>query len=317
MLDLQRLVGNRAVGALVAASTVPRRSTSNSDPHRIANAWFSSVQRLIPVQRSRVYRYLTESEKAAARSVFGSALKTDKVELSENSIVSIGGYARTIHNTIYFPSDSLTGDYMPWLIHELTHVWQYQRGAEVIGMAWEAIVARYDYGDQAGLREAWEQGQAFDEFTTEQQGNILADYYKALRGHRDTSTFDGFVEQVRTGREKEHRYRTVEPLPAAKLDWVKSHRDHAARTEAKIVQQLRLQIHSGDVAALAARKRRLLWNFYDLSGYMRGTYLERISEHRSDDEMVRLLFERISSKTRAELVETLQGRKPPGEPPRP
>jgi hypothetical protein len=284
-----------------------RKEGNQPDQSEWSVAWSGS---------GRVYRYMTESEKTAATRVFGSALNTDEVELSVHPIVSIGGYARTIHNTIYFPSDSLTGDYMPWLIHELTHVWQYQQGAGVVGMAWEAVVARYDYRDEAGLREAWEQGQAFDEFTTEQQGNILEDYYLALRDNRDTSAFDGFVDQVRTGREKEHRYRTVEPLPAGKLDWVKTNRDYAAETETKIEQELRLQIQSGNVVALAGRKRRLLWYFYDLSGYMSKAYLERINERRSDDEMVRLMYERISSETRAELVEALRGRRPSGERPR-
>jgi hypothetical protein len=310
ILELQGAAGNRAV-----ASAMVALSTGDSGTRRTSEASSPSVQRLLHVQRSRVYRYLTDPEKAAAQSVFGSALKTEKVELSENPVLSIGGYARTIYNTVYFPSDSLTGDYMPWLIHELTHVWQYQRGADFPGMLWEAIVGKYDYGGEAGLREAWAHGQAFDEFTTEQQGDILSDYYRALVHHRDTSAFDGFVEQVRTGNEKVHRYHTVEPLPGGTYDWVKANRDYAAKVEAKIVRQLRLQISSDDLGALGARKHRLLWDFYDLSGYLSGTYLDRIRERRSDDEMVRLLFERISIELRAELVETLSGKRPVGERP--
>jgi hypothetical protein len=180
---------------------------------------------------------------------------------------------------------------------------------------WEAVVGTYGYGGQDGLREAWEHGQAFDEFTTEQQGDILEDYYRALRARRDTSAFDGFVEQVRTGNEKVHRYRPVEPLPAGTLDWVKANRDVAARLEATIVRELKRPVAADDVAALALRKQRLLWHFYDLSGYLGGTYEERIRQRRPDDELVRLLFERISSALRFELLEALRGRRPTGERP--
>jgi hypothetical protein len=312
MLDLQRLAGNRAVRGL-AGSDVPfgakqlivqRSGEPTGDEEAADRPWWSHSRRL------------TDAEKEAARSVFGGALDTDKVELSLGTIISAGGYARTVYNTIYFPGDALTGDYVPWLIHELTHVWQYQRGADLPGMMWEAIVGKYDYGGQDGLRQAWGHGQAFDEFTTEQQGDILEDYYRALRAHRDTAAFDGFVEQVRTGNEKVHRYRPVEPLAAGTFDWVKANRDFAAKTEAKIVHELKRQIAADDVAALATRKQRLLWHFYDLSGYLGGTYEERIRQRRSDDEMVRLLFDRISTPLRAELVEALRGRRPSGDRPR-
>jgi hypothetical protein len=71
-------------------------------------------------------------------------------------------------------------------------------------------------------------------------------------------------------------------------------------------------ISSEDVASLADRKRRLLWLFYRLSGYMGSTYLDRISNPASYDELPRLLHDGISSELRAEIMEALRGKRPQG-----
>jgi len=107
--------------------------------------------------------------------------------------------------------------------------------------------------------------------------------------------------------------RGVRPLPRAKLDWVGAEKKRAKEIEAKIIAQLQRRISSEDVAgSLADRKRRLLWLFYRLSGYMGSTYLDRISNPASYDELPSLLHDRISSELRAEIMEALRGKRPQG-----
>ena len=89
---------------------------------------------------------------------------------------------------------------MPLLIHELTHVWQYQRGegwGSLPGMIWEAVVGNYEYGGEDGLKEARAKGQAFSEFTTEQQGDILQHYYVRLKARLDVSAYEPWVNDVK------------------------------------------------------------------------------------------------------------------------
>jgi Domain of unknown function (DUF4157) len=245
-------------------------------------------------------RKLNAFEKDAARIVFGSALDTSDVLISEGGLMTLGGYARTLPNRIHFPNGSFSRpDFLAYLIHELTHVWQYQRGAEIPGMIYEAIVGNYDYGKAAGLREAWESGKAFDEFTTEQQGDILSDYYTRVTEKLDTTAYDGFVAQVRTGKEKEHRYKTVQPLPAGTLDVAKLNEEYRAKTEAEIVRELRRPMGVDDPRAIT-RAERLIELFRRLP-YWAAQYRERIEARRADDTLVTLLFTRISGATRGRI----------------
>lgn len=102
----------------------------------------------------------------------------------------------------------------------------------------------------------------------------------------------------------------VRPLPRGKLDVWALEREHAKEIEAKIMQQLRKRIAAHDISAMADRKRRLLWLFYRLSGPMGATYRERIAKANHNDELVRLLRDRISSALRAELMAALRGERP-------
>jgi hypothetical protein len=286
-----------------------------ADPHNVSvytgeevrKTKFSRSKRQSQIERL-TKRGLTQFEAAAARRVFGSALKLDSIVLSEGGLMTVGGYARTMPDRIYFPADAFNhGNFRHWLIHELTHVWQYQRGAELPGMIFEALVGNYDYGGEAGLRKAWDDGKAFDEFTTEQQGDILADYYVRLVANLDVSAYQGFVDQVRAGKEKEHRYKTVEPLEAGKLDVAKINEAHRTRVEAEIISQLELAIRADDNAAIARRKRRVLELFRQLLPYWSEQFRERIRARRSGDRLVTLLFTRLSGSTRKKIFDMVGG----------
>jgi len=107
----------------------------------------------------------------------------------------------------------------------------------------------------------------------------------------------------------------VRPLPRARLDVAGMEKKRAQETEAKIIAQLQRKFPPSDLAALADRKRRLLWLFYRLSGYWGSTYLARITNPAGSDELARLFRERISGELRNEMAQALRGRRPPGPEP--
>lgn len=148
-------------------------------------------------------RNMTEPEKAEAGIVFGSSLNFEEVQLAEAPIMSVGGFARTLPNMIYLPPGTLSDPlsvYMPLLIHELTHVWQYQHGVTVTTTLFHALFSTYDYGDEAGLVAAKSQGKKLKDFNTEQQGDICRDYYNIKKGLKTpingTTAWDPYIAEV-------------------------------------------------------------------------------------------------------------------------
>jgi hypothetical protein len=54
----------------------------------------------------------------------------------------------------------------------------------------------YDYGGESALRQATAQGKRFVDFNTEQQADILKDYYRRKKSGQDVSAYEPFVAQV-------------------------------------------------------------------------------------------------------------------------
>jgi hypothetical protein len=165
-------------------------------------------------------RGLTGDEKTEAQKVFGASLDYGAVKIAEAPIMAIGDNARTPFGTIYFPPGTSKMDFsnfMPWLIHELTHVWQYQHGVSVVAKLFWALhgAKAYDYGGETGLRSAAKAGKHFKDFQTEQQGDILRDYYNNLIAGKDTSAYDPFVEEVKSGGKRLDSRNTVSPASAS------------------------------------------------------------------------------------------------------
>jgi len=90
---------------------------------------------------------------------------------------------------------------MSWVIHELTHVWQYQT------MGWhylfKAMAAHkrlgvhvYDFGGEEGLKKHIQKAGKFTDFNMEQQGDIVKGYYEKLCKGEDTSAWGYFIEQM-------------------------------------------------------------------------------------------------------------------------
>ena len=172
-------------------------------------------------------RRLSHAETSEARLVFQGGLIYDKVGVFEgarwpNAIAKIGAAinrepatgnnAVTLGNQTFFPIQLHTseedlslgrlGD-MGWLIHELTHVWQFQHeGPSYLARALAVQIrlgpAAYEYGGETGLVEAHGSGRRWAEFNPEQQGDIVRDLYVAIKAGGDTSAWAPFLTDLRS-----------------------------------------------------------------------------------------------------------------------
>lgn len=118
-------------------------------------------------------RHLSTGEIALAYSVFGDSLDTTEIRLKTAWWV-LKNYAVSPNGNIYFHSADWITDFsssalgkQSWLIHELTHVWQLQRGLKVVRGA--LINRRYSYVLQTG--------KSFFHYGIEQQARMVQDYF--------------------------------------------------------------------------------------------------------------------------------------------
>ncbi len=254
-------------------------------------------------------RPLTAAERDAAGTVFWGALRMDGVTISESTVIALGGYARTIPDHIYFPNGTFDeSGFVPWLIHELTHVWQYQHGAPVGNVIVSAFRGHYDYGGEAGLRKAWADGDNFGDFGFEQQGDILQHYYERVRAGIETSAFDPFVAQVRSGviDQRLPEVKPITPLPVGTLDVHALNEKFRVRIENEIIAQLKL--YPRDDRAVLARRDKVVELFRNFTGYWSGTYRDRIDARAPNDELVTLLYGRMSRATVTRVRDLLVGK---------
>lgn len=105
-------------------------------------------------------------------------------------------------HTINLPEHRL--DDIPLLVHELTHVFQYERvGSFYIGQGlWaQARLGRkaYEYGGRRGLTDAMAAGKRYCDYNREQQGQIAQDYCALLQSNQDTSAYEPYINQLQSG----------------------------------------------------------------------------------------------------------------------
>jgi len=172
-------------------------------------------------------RTLRADELAAAQPIFETGLDWTRVRISEgnpvpNFIGRLGALMRgrpvpeanaiTVGNTSYFPRE-LAPDLVDlgWLMHELTHQWQYQHfGIRYLAQAIAAPTYVYcNEGEtpaQALIR-CHAEGKAFSDFNREQQGNIVRDYYFALQQSLTSgialqalSAWEPYLQEIRQAR---------------------------------------------------------------------------------------------------------------------
>jgi hypothetical protein len=165
-------------------------------------------------------RPLHPYELTEVQNVFRAGLDTARVRISEgdalpNWVGRIGAALKgqpppkenaiTIRNTSYFPR-ALTSSIsdLAWLIHELTHQWQYQHFG--IRYLFEALRAStYVYANEnephdIALKRLWNENKAFGDFNREQQGDIVRDYFFALKdptSASDLTAWEPYLHDLR------------------------------------------------------------------------------------------------------------------------
>ncbi len=127
----------------------------------------------------RNIRGLSHSETEIAKSVFGKSIDCRRVRIDEKATVGCRK-----HHIIYvsFYTINSWGKFThDLLIHELVHVWQYEKmGAVYIPRALQAQKSGmgYNYGGVENLKKF----KCLDDFNLEQQADIIADYFRIKQG---------------------------------------------------------------------------------------------------------------------------------------
>lgn len=132
--------------------------------------------------------------------------KLSKINANAGLLTRQGSYAFVSIFTIHYYKYMSHATYA----HELIHLWQYTRfGSAYIPLALYAQIseAGYDYGGYKALQRARATGQSILTFNFEQQGDILADYYRlkyeigancAVDQDERLQCYQYFVDQIRT-----------------------------------------------------------------------------------------------------------------------
>ena len=167
-------------------------------------------------------RALTPGETLEAHTVFHDTIDYSQVRVDEHSLIaSIGAWWRgspsmgvTLFHTINF-NQKVTATHgtahAAWLVHELTHVWQYEHvGSQYLGEAIHAqeSAAGYVYGTSGrwtddgngrALADRRAAGGTFADYNREQQGDITSHYYMRRTNGRDVADWEPYIEDLRAG----------------------------------------------------------------------------------------------------------------------
>jgi hypothetical protein len=139
-------------------------------------------------------RGLTEGEKAIARGVFGDAVDLDRVRIARRRG---GRFAFVIGSRIAFPPEA-PADFadqplwrQAWLVHELTHVWQFQTRPLWAVASWLKVLATGGYG--RGLRGYVYDLPigAFETYNLEQQARLVEHAFLAAAGEVSSTMPEG------------------------------------------------------------------------------------------------------------------------------
>ena len=167
-------------------------------PDSTANSPHSDASPRTPNPQAEYKRNPTPGEIELARLVFSDAIDYSRVKIHRGGLFGIPtrtGNAMTPRGEIYFPDtpDGYQTDFSQapeskqiWLMHELTHVWQYQLGYSVLFGALKIRLRGGYANDGARPAPAYRynlQGEDIDkplpQFNMEQQGELISHYFDA------------------------------------------------------------------------------------------------------------------------------------------
>ena len=157
---------------------------------------------------------LTESEIEAAKLVLGEkSIKYQSVRVAQGRLLTpifrFGpGRAFTTFHTVNLPrSGHHSREHLELLIHELVHVYQFERiGTDYIFQSLRAQQeGGYFYDSWPGLNKWRADGKRFDDYNREQQGQIAQDYQTQVIGERLSGdepvcmAFESFIAELKDG----------------------------------------------------------------------------------------------------------------------
>lgn len=135
-------------------------------------------------------RKLTIGEVGLVKKIFGRAIDYTNVRIFYHpySMKRIGTGATSTDGNVYIHAPHIWSDdytnapqYLrKYFIHEMTHVWQYQKGQNLITATAELILKR-PFNYRANYAYTLD-NRPFDAYSHEQQASIIEDYYDAVAG---------------------------------------------------------------------------------------------------------------------------------------
>jgi hypothetical protein len=141
-------------------------------------------------------RALFDWEYDIIHDIFQSGVDASRVRIVETRILSA---PTTLGNQIRVPPGwSFEGDNKPVLVHEMTHVWQYQtRGPDYItDSVYHNASGQIATGNRnvAYMNYRLQKDSSLSNFTAEEQATIVGDYYEITRIHKDDPAPPAWVQ---------------------------------------------------------------------------------------------------------------------------
>lgn len=151
-------------------------------------------------------RPVTHTERGVLSSVFGDALDLDAIEIREDlhGLINLSRRAFVIENTMHLPMPAHTAP-MQLIVHEATHVWQFQHGGHAY--ITDSLHAQ-TLGDGYQLEKGLLQGKAWPQLNCEQQATLVEQAWAQrcfdgrpfiIRGRDWTRAFEAARAQWRAG----------------------------------------------------------------------------------------------------------------------
>ena len=157
---------------------------------------------------------LTESEIKAAKLVLGeNSIKYRSVRVAEGRLLTLifkfgPGRAFTTFHTVNLPKSGYhSREHLELLIHELVHVYQFERiGTDYIFQSLRAQQeGGYFYDSWPGLNRWRADGNRFSDYNREQQGQIAQDYQKDViepglpEANEVWAAYEPFIAELKLG----------------------------------------------------------------------------------------------------------------------
>jgi len=210
-LNLLRDFPKRA-GRLWGAIRGDQGSALSSRLHALGAAFLDLIG--LPEILQFLMRLATKSRPLAPHEVaaVSMVLGPDAVRYGDTRIAH-GGYLDLVFSrnkgrafatwhTVNIPLDDRHR--LSLLVHELTHVYQYERVGSVyigqgLGVQRKLGSNAYKYGGKRGLIADKAAGKRYCDYNREQQCEIAQDYFAAVGAGRDTSAHQPFIDELRAG----------------------------------------------------------------------------------------------------------------------